>query len=94
MVKKVAGIMSDNENRYRHLRAMGHITQFGLDMVTPIVLCTIFAVWLKNTLDAGNWIVIVAIIIGVAVSGLNMYKFIKTVNKELGGKEHDEKRKD
>ena len=83
--------MSDNENRYRHLRAMAHITQFGLDMITPIVLFTIIAVSVKNAFDTGNWIVIVAIITGVACSILNMFKFIKTVNKEMGDKSHDEK---
>lgn len=84
--------MPDNENKYRYMRAAGHITQFGLDMVTPVLLCTIIAVWLKNKLSLGSWVVIVAIIAGVAVSALNMFKFIKTVEKEMGGKKHDEKR--
>lgn len=86
--------MPDNENKYRYMKAVGHITQFGLDMVTPIVLCTIIAVWLKNRFNTGSWTVILAIIVGVAVSALNMFKFIKTVDKEIGGKKHDEKRED
>ncbi len=85
--------MSD-ENKYAHLRAISHITQFGLDMVTPIVLCTIAAVWAKNKFNIGNWIVIVAIILGITASALNMLKFIKTVNKEMGGKNNDQERKD
>lgn len=85
--------MSDN-NKYSYMRAVGHLTQFGLDMVTPILLCTIFGVWIKNTFNAGDWIVIVAIILGVAASGLNMMKFVKTVKKEMGGENNDEKRKD
>ena len=92
MAKKVTDIMSD-ENKYAHLRAISHITQFGLDMVTPIVLCTIIAVWLKNKFNIGNWIVIVAIILGIAAAALNMMKFIKTVNREIGGNEHDKERK-
>lgn len=94
MVKKVTDNMPDNENKYRYMRAAGHITQFGLDMVTPVLLCTIIAVWLKNKLSLGSWVVIVAIIAGVAVSALNMFKFIKTVEKEMGGRKHDEKRED
>ena len=83
-----------NDNKYRYKRAAAHLTQFGLDMVAPILLCTIVAVWAKNKFNIGNWIVIVAIITGVAASGLNMVKFIKAVNKEMGGKNHDEKRED
>ena len=94
MVKKATDAMSDNEHRYRYLRAAAHIPQFGLDMVTPIVLCTIIAVWLKNKLELGGWIVIVAIILGIGASALNMVKFIKTVDKEIGGGKHDEKRED
>ncbi|MBQ3110280.1 MAG: AtpZ/AtpI family protein [Clostridia bacterium] len=93
MVKKATDCMSD-ENKYAHLRAINQITQFGLDMVTPIVLCTIAAVWAKNKFNIGNWIVIVAIILGIAASALNMLKFIKTVNKEVGGKNNDQERKD
>ncbi|MBQ8540271.1 MAG: AtpZ/AtpI family protein [Clostridia bacterium] len=84
--------MSD-ENKYKHLRAISHLTQFGLDMVTPIVLCTVASVWAKNKFNIGNWIVIVAIILGVAASALNMMKFIKTVNREMGGKLNDKERK-
>lgn len=91
MAKKEVCAVSDSENKYRHLRAVAHITQFGLDMVTPIVLFTIIAVSLRNAFNMGGWIVIVAIITGVACSILNMFKFIKTVNKEMEDKSHDEK---
>lgn len=85
--------MADND-KYKHLKAAGHITQFGLDMVAPMVLCIIIATWIKNAFNTGSWIVIVAIITGVACSVLNMIKFIKAVNNEMGGKEHDKKRED
>ncbi len=77
--------MADNE-KYKHLKAVNHVMQFGLDMVTPLVLCVIVAASLKNAYNIGSWIVIVAIILGVACSALNMYKFIKTVSKDQGGK--------
>lgn len=85
--------MSDKD-KYRHLRAASHITQFGLDMVTPVVLCTIIAVWIKNTFNAGSLTVIVGIIVGVACMVLNLLKYINKINGEMEGKRHDEKRED
>ena len=93
MVKKWGVIaVADNNEKYKHMRAVAHLTQFGLNMVTPIVLCTMLALWLKNKFNMGGWIVIVAIILGVAAAVLNMFTFIKTVNREIGGKNNDEKR--
>lgn len=93
MVKKAVDIVEDN-NKYRYMRAAAHLTQFGLNMVSPIILCIIIAIWLRSKFNIGSWVVIVAIILGVAAAGLNMATFIKNVNKEMGGKEHDEKRED
>lgn len=85
--------MSDKD-KYRYLRAASHITQFGLDMVTPVVLCTIVAVWIKNTFNTGSRTVIAGIIVGVVCMMLNLVKYINKVNGEMEGKRHDEKRED
>ena len=84
--------MSEEKNKYRHMRAAAHLTQFGLNMVSPIILCLIAALWIKNTFNTGNWVAIVAIILGVSASVLNMFSFIKAVKKEMGGEHNDKKR--
>ena len=57
-------------------------------------MCTVFSVWLNNRFDIGAWVVIVGVMSGVAASGLNMFNFIKTVNKEMGGKADGKEHKD
>lgn len=86
--------MEGNSDKYRALRAAGWLTQFGLNMISPIILCVIIALWVKNKFNTGSWVVILAIVLGVCSSVLNMITFIKTVNKEIGGKKHDEECKD
>lgn len=81
------------ENKYRHMRAAAHITQFGLDLVTPIILCVIAASFVKNKFDTGGWIVVLGVCLGVMAAMLNMKKFIDTVKREMGGNSDDEKRK-
>lgn len=86
--------MNENNGKYKHMRAAAHITQFGLNMVTPIVLCTLISVWLENKFDIGGWVIALGIGLGIAASGVNMVNFMKTVKKEMGGKTDDKERKD
>lgn len=85
--------MAGND-KYKHVRAAAYLTQFGLNMVSPIVLCIVIGLWLKNKFNLGSWLMIVAILLGVAASFLNMITFIKTVTKEVGGEARDKKRSD
>ncbi len=81
--------MSNKNDRYENMRALAWMTQFGLNMVTPLVLCIIVAAWLKNKFGIGNWIIFAAIIIGVGSSAVSMFSYIKTVNKENRRKTDD-----
>lgn len=78
------------EDKYKNMRAAAHITQFGLSMVSPIILCIVVALWLRNSFGTGDWVMLLAIALGVMSSVVNMITFIKTVQKEIGGKKHDE----
>ncbi len=80
------------DNKYKHMRAAAHLTQFGLSMVSPIILCLIFALWLKNTFNIGSWVILVAILLGAAASCMTMFKFMNTVKKEMEDRDNDEKR--
>ena len=57
-----------------------YITQLGLSMVTPMVLCIWLANWLKETFQLGEWVLIVFVILG-AVSAFA--SLIKTLNMTL-----------
>lgn len=81
-----------DKDKYKHMRAATWITQFGLSMVSPIILCVIFALWLRNTFNTGDWLVLVAIIVGVAASFVTMVSYMKTVKKEMEDKDDDKKR--
>lgn len=94
MVKKAEGFMAENNDKYRHMRAVAYLTQFGLNIVSPLILCILFALWLKNTFNIGSWIMFVAILLGIAAGVMSIVNFIKTVNKETGGDKRDKKRED
>lgn len=55
--------------------AMGY-TQLGLTLVAPLILCVLFAYWLRQRFHLGGWVMIVALLIGLASMVLTFYRFI------------------
>lgn len=52
------------------------ITQLGISMLVPILLCTFFGVWLGQRFSA-NWIPVVGFIVGAAAGMESVYKIVK-----------------
>lgn len=73
------------------LRYLVYFTQFGLTMITPPVLYTFVAWWLRNRFDLGNWVVIVGILTGIATAGLNLWKFMQFTEKKAKESERENK---
>lgn len=86
--------MSGKNGGYKTMRALAWITQFGLNMITPLVLCLIAASWLKNKFAVGDWIMLAAIAVGILCACASMYSFIKTVKNENRRDSDDEKDSD
>lgn len=50
---------------YDVARHLVWLTQFGLSVVIPPVLCIAGAVWLKRQFALGGWVVVVGVVVGV-----------------------------
>ena len=73
--------MPDN-NKRRIFKAMATVTQLGLDIVTPLVLCLFFTNWLIRKFTLNDRWMLLAIIVGVVSGFLNLIKFIKNINED------------
>ncbi len=83
--------MPDKDERYKSLKALAWVTQFGLSMVSPLILCIIAAKWLSEHFGWGSRVMVVAILLGVGSSCMTFVSYMKTVKKENGGG-HDDKK--
>ena len=54
------------------------ILQFGLNMIVPIMLCTLLGVWLGKRYDI-LWITIPLFIVGALAGLTNIYKMAKKI---------------
>lgn len=53
------------KNIYDVARHLVWLTQFGLSIVIPPVLCIMGAVWLRRQFSLGGWVVAVGVFIGI-----------------------------
>lgn len=55
------------------------LTQFGLSLVAPLLMCLGICMWLSQRMDIGGWIYIPAFFFGLGGSGMVGYKLYLSV---------------
>ncbi len=74
------------------------ITQLGFSTAVPLIGFIWLAVWLRNSFDWGDWVIVVGVVMGVvgAIDGLRMsLKAMEQMTKEkekdppVGFNDHD-----
>lgn len=61
------------------------IFQFGINMIVPIVMCTLIGVWIGDKFDI-SWIVIPLFFMGALAGGQNIYRMTKKMYQTHNGK--------
>ncbi len=62
------------------------VFQFSINMIVPILMCTLLGVWLGEKFDI-NWIVIPLFFVGALAGGNNIYKMVRKQLKKDDRKE-------
>ncbi|MDO5713509.1 MAG: AtpZ/AtpI family protein [Tissierellia bacterium] len=63
--------------KHRYLEGVAQITQVGLNMIVPILLCTILGNWLDKKIGGKGIILIIFILLGVGASFYNLFRLEK-----------------
>jgi hypothetical protein len=53
------------------------LTQFGLSVVMPILLCVLLGVWLCGRYGIGEWLIALLLAVGLISAGCGFYKFAR-----------------
>lgn len=70
--------------------ALAMISQFGIGVLTPMLLCIFAALWLKNRFGLGDYVVLIGILLGIGSGFVSMMKMIRQMgdmSKEEDGDE-------
>ncbi|MCB6364837.1 AtpZ/AtpI family protein [Intestinibacillus massiliensis] len=78
-----------NKSTWTVLKYLVYFTQFGLNMIIPPVVMTALAWWLKNKFGWGNGVIIIGILLGIAVAGCNLWKFMQYTEKKAKESERE-----
>ena len=55
----------------------GGIIGFGISVLTPLLACVFFAVWLYEKKGVGEWVIIVGLVVGLISSACGFYRSLK-----------------
>ncbi len=60
----------------RLISHLGHITGFGISLITPMFLLVWGAMWLREHFGVGDWAMVLAIVCGLISGGMTFYNFV------------------
>ena len=82
----IYGFVEEIELKYgRNVRqALVLITQFSIDMLVPIGLCSVFGWWLDQKFDT-SWIFVLMFFIGALAGASNIYRSAKRIFSGASG---------
>lgn len=76
------------KNRKSIVQTFSLISQLGISMIAPVILCTIAGVWLEEKFSVP--LTIPFIILGVLAGGRNVYALVKYASKTIADEEEEE----
>ena len=76
------------KNRKSVVQTFSLISQLGISMIAPVILCTIAGVWLEEKCSVA--LTIPFIILGVLAGGRNVYALVKHASKTIADEEEEE----
>lgn len=86
--------MKDRMDKHQILKEcmenLALLTQLGVSIAVPPILCLLAANWLRGKWGLGLWIMIVALVLGLGGSASNVWKFWKQLKKREEREERDE----
>ena len=75
---------------YDAARHLVWLTQFGLSVVIPPVVCIMGAVWLRRQLQLGGWVVGVGVAIGVLAAVSCLRSSLQVLDRQGKTAQHKE----
>lgn len=71
-------------------RSLAMITQFGINMLVPVFLCSFLGIWLDKKCGT-SWLMIVLFFVGALAGFRNVYIMAKRIYEDKGRDGHDGK---
>lgn len=67
---------------FKALRYLAWMTQLGLSIAMPLVLCIVGSCWLQDRFDLGKWVVAVGVFLGIGGAASSLWSIFKQMQRE------------
>lgn len=67
------------------------LTQLGLSLIAPPVVCMLVCWWIISKTGAGSWVYIIGIVLGIGASFMTAYNFYRSFNRKHEKEMEDKK---
>jgi hypothetical protein len=65
------------------------ITQLGLSIASPLVVCVVGSVWLSNHFGIGKWLIVVGVIAGIGGAVSALVSSMKSISRSAKTDDED-----
>ena len=71
------------------LQGLSMLTQLGLSIALPPVLCILAGLWVQKKFALGEWVIVVALVVGLVSGACSFASFIRTARYKTKKEEKD-----
>lgn len=64
------------------LKYLVWVTSLSASLIAPVVVSVFAGLWLRRHFALGAWVMIVALVLGLATAGANLARFFRFMQKE------------
>lgn len=68
---------------FQFLQYLSYLTQLGLSIAVPPVLCVLAAGWLQKRFGIGDWIMLCGIFLGIGAGASSFLSFIRYFRRQI-----------
>ena len=65
------------------------LTQLGLSIAVPPVLCILGAVWLRNRFALGGWVVAAGVVLGLGAAFMSLWQNLRAMDRQAKEDDRD-----
>ena len=71
------------------LQGLSMLTQLGLSIAMPPVLCILFGLWAQKKWALGEWVIVVSLVVGLVSGACSFASFIRAARYKAKKEEKD-----
>ena len=71
------------------LQGLSMLTQLGVSVALPPILCIFAGIWIQKKWGIGDWVIVVSLLVGLISGACNFASFIRTAKAKVTEKEDE-----